>query len=99
MRKNICKEFTLVSRNGNEYFCFNREMKLRVATNELIPLVIINAKKGHQRSRAIIHYDNMNDVMRKSVMKNFKAWCIQYIKNSLYFGHTFAPDSDIIIEF
>lgn len=93
MRREIHREFYLLSPNGNMYFCFYREMKLRVKTNELIPLVVINIKKGHEKERAFIHNDDMNEVMRKSVMKNFKAWCIAYIHD-----HYFDPKTDTVKE-
>ena len=79
-KRTLHSQFTLISPRGNVGFSFYRDMKYGDE-----PLVVVLRHQGHETHRAFIPRDNMNAVMYRSVMRNFKDWCYGYILNSADF--------------
>lgn len=87
-KRTLHYQLTVISPRGNVGYSFYRDMKY-----DDVPLVVILRRKGHETTRAYIKRDAMNDVMYRSVMRNFKDWCCGYTLNSI----DFDPKTDRIV--
>lgn len=92
-KRTLYRSLVISSPRGNVGYDFYRDMK-GSPYGEDVPLVIVLRHHGHETTRKYIRYEEMNEVMLSSIMRNFKSWCHMYVLNSA----DFDPATDRVIE-
>ena len=89
MKRALYRQYTIVSPRGN--ICYSMYRDIRYGDEPLV--IILRRKYGCDTERTFIKSEDMNSVMYKEVMSNFKKWAYYYVLNSV----DFDPKTDRII--